>query len=206
MSAPAEIDGLAAEYVLGTLDGNERAQAQQLLAGDDAFATKVLLWERRLGELHLMVEPVEPGAEIWQRIKAKLPEPPPIPEPVPQEEPQPVSAPAAPDAAIAAVEDAAESLKAETKTTSLDWAAFEAELEDHLAPAAVSPTTDPGTVVPEPVAPAPSITAAPPVTPVPPVTAAPPSLADGRTACHGCTATTVCNACAVCGAARRTHR
>ena len=65
---------LAGEYVLGTLDGDERSQAQNLLAADGEFAAKVKVWERRLGELHLMVEPVEPDAAIWERIRAKLPE------------------------------------------------------------------------------------------------------------------------------------
>ena len=78
-------DALAGEYVLGTLDANERAAAQELLAADREFAAKVRHWERRLGELHLMVEPVEPEPEsnIWQRIKAKLPEPV-TPEPAPE--------------------------------------------------------------------------------------------------------------------------
>lgn len=67
-------DALAAEYVLGTLDFEERMQARTLLDADEAFAAKVQLWERRFGELHLMVEPVEPEAAIWARIKAKVPE------------------------------------------------------------------------------------------------------------------------------------
>src|SRR2546427_8985013 len=67
-------DALAAEYVLGTLDFEERAAAQSLRAQDAEFAGKVTVWERRLGELHLMVEPVEPELEIWQRIRTKLPE------------------------------------------------------------------------------------------------------------------------------------
>ena len=74
-------DALAAEYVLGTLDFEERSAAQNLRAQDAEFAAKVRFWERRLGELHLMVEPVEPEPEIWQRISAKLPELP-RPEPV----------------------------------------------------------------------------------------------------------------------------
>jgi hypothetical protein len=73
-------DGMAAEYVLGTLDLDERRAAQVLLAEDTEFAAKVKLWERRLGELHLMVEPVEPDGQVWQRIKAKLPEQAPKPE------------------------------------------------------------------------------------------------------------------------------
>jgi anti-sigma-K factor RskA len=67
-------EALAAEYVLGTLDFEERMQARTLLDADEAFAAKVELWEHRFGELHLMVEPVEPEAAIWARIKAKVPE------------------------------------------------------------------------------------------------------------------------------------
>jgi anti-sigma-K factor RskA len=66
-------DTLAAEYVLGTLDSDERSAAKILLTQDEGFAAKVKVWERRFGELHLMVEPVEPEPDIWQRIKVKLP-------------------------------------------------------------------------------------------------------------------------------------
>jgi anti-sigma-K factor RskA len=74
MSDVAHTDALAAEYVLGTLDSDEREQARTLLGTDAAFAVKVSQWERRLGELHLMVEPVEPDAGIWARIKSKMPD------------------------------------------------------------------------------------------------------------------------------------
>jgi hypothetical protein len=62
---------LAGEYVLGTLDADERTRANELLDRDPQFGELVSTWERRLGELHLMVEPVEPAPEIWQRIKAR---------------------------------------------------------------------------------------------------------------------------------------
>jgi hypothetical protein len=78
MIGARDTDALAAEYVLGTLDSEEHTAAQSLLAQDAEFAAKVKVWERRLGELHLMVEPVEPEGDIWQRIKAKLPEAPPV--------------------------------------------------------------------------------------------------------------------------------
>ena len=87
MSDPAQMDALAAEYVLGTLDFDERTQAQALLVIDQEFVAKVRLWERRLGELHLMVEPVEPEGKIWDRIKAKMPAPPPKPDVKPAAEP-----------------------------------------------------------------------------------------------------------------------
>jgi anti-sigma-K factor RskA len=61
---------LAAEYVLGTLDADERVQAQALVESDAAFAALVRGWERRLGELQAMVEPVEPSPDVWERIKA----------------------------------------------------------------------------------------------------------------------------------------
>jgi hypothetical protein len=69
-----DTDLLAAEFVLGTLDAQERANAQSLLRTDHGFIAMVRIWERRFGELHLMVEPVEPDAKILQRIKAKIAE------------------------------------------------------------------------------------------------------------------------------------
>jgi hypothetical protein len=69
-----DTDLLAAEFVLGTLDTQERTNAQSLLRTDHGFIAMVRIWERRFGELHLMVEPVEPDAKILQRIKAKIAE------------------------------------------------------------------------------------------------------------------------------------
>jgi len=63
---------LAAEYVLGTLDADERAQAQALIGINPDFAAVVRYWERRLGELHLMVETVEPSDAVWERIKSSI--------------------------------------------------------------------------------------------------------------------------------------
>jgi anti-sigma-K factor RskA len=62
---------LAAEYVLGTLDAAERAQAQRLIASDPVFAAVVGDWERRLGELNVLVAPVEPPPAILERIKTR---------------------------------------------------------------------------------------------------------------------------------------
>jgi anti-sigma-K factor RskA len=65
-------DALAAEYVLGTLGADEREQAKALLAIDAGFAAVVRAWERRLGELNVMVEAVEPPAKTWDKIKASV--------------------------------------------------------------------------------------------------------------------------------------
>jgi anti-sigma-K factor RskA len=65
-------DALAAEYVLGTLSGDERTQAETLMSIDPAFEAVVRQWERRLGELNVMVEAVEPAPEVWERISASI--------------------------------------------------------------------------------------------------------------------------------------
>jgi len=65
-------DALAAEYVLGTLAADEREEAEALLASDAGFSEAVRQWERRLGELNVMVEAVEPPAELWDTIKANI--------------------------------------------------------------------------------------------------------------------------------------
>ena len=68
----ADREALAAEYVLGTLSVDERDQAEALLVIDQGFAEIVRLWERRLGELNVMVEAVEPPPDIWDRIKTEI--------------------------------------------------------------------------------------------------------------------------------------
>jgi len=93
MSELEHTDALAAEYVLGTLDAGERAQARALLTVDPGFVAKVQFWERRLGELHTMVEPVEPEPGLWLRIKARMTEP--QAEPVSLPEPQNLEPPLA---------------------------------------------------------------------------------------------------------------
>ncbi len=71
-------DALAAEYVLGTLSADERDQAESLLTADQGFAAIVRQWERRLGELNVMVEAVEPPPEIWGKIKTEIGGPAPL--------------------------------------------------------------------------------------------------------------------------------
>lgn len=72
MTAEDDKEALAAEYVLGTLDADERAQAQLMISVDTDFAAAVQGWERRLGELSAMVDPKEPPAETWLRVKEKV--------------------------------------------------------------------------------------------------------------------------------------
>jgi len=60
---------LAAEYALGTLDADERAQVETMMAVDKEFAAVVQAWEFRLGVLNQMVGSVEPRPLVWDNIR-----------------------------------------------------------------------------------------------------------------------------------------
>jgi anti-sigma-K factor RskA len=83
---------LAAEYALGSLDADERAQVETMMAVDQEFAAIVQAWEFRLGVLNQMVGSVEPRPFVWDNIRRAvghggeqaplvLPEAPPPPPP-----------------------------------------------------------------------------------------------------------------------------
>jgi anti-sigma-K factor RskA len=63
---------LAAEYALGTLDADERAQVETMMAVDAAFAAVVQSWALRLGVLNQMVGSVEPRPIVWENIRAEI--------------------------------------------------------------------------------------------------------------------------------------
>ncbi|UWU75340.1 anti-sigma factor [Bradyrhizobium huanghuaihaiense] len=63
---------LAAEYALGTLDADERAQVETMMAVDKAFAEIVQAWSYRLGVLNQMVGTIEPRPIVWENIRAEL--------------------------------------------------------------------------------------------------------------------------------------
>lgn len=161
MSELDHTDALAAEYVLGTLDFEERTQARALRDADEAFAAKVELWERRFGELHLMVEPVEPDSKIWARIKTKMSE---VQQKIRLAQPDiPPTAPAAAPAEPASL-DEIEAAIAEAATTLTSEATSAAATQETLPPTSeVTPAPAPeATVTPAPeatAAPAPEATA-----------------------------------------------
>ena len=66
---------LAATFVLGTLDGAERAEARARRADDPDFAALVHLWEERLAPLHALSPAVRPPADLWDDLLAALPVP-----------------------------------------------------------------------------------------------------------------------------------
>ena len=63
---------LAAEYALGTLDAEERAQVEAMMSVDKDFTAMVDAWERKLGVLNQMVGLVEPRPIVWENIKAAV--------------------------------------------------------------------------------------------------------------------------------------
>src|SRR5262249_446001 len=63
---------LAAEYALGTLDADERAQVETMMAVDKEFTAIVHAWEFRLGVLNQMVGSVEPRPIVWENIKTAI--------------------------------------------------------------------------------------------------------------------------------------
>jgi len=63
---------LAAEYALGTLDADERAQVETMMAVDTEYTALVHAWENRLGALNQMVGSVEPRPIVWENIKAAI--------------------------------------------------------------------------------------------------------------------------------------
>jgi anti-sigma-K factor RskA len=63
---------LAAEYALGTLDAEERAQVETMMSVDKDFTATVVAWENKLGALNQMVGSVEPRPELWDKIKTAI--------------------------------------------------------------------------------------------------------------------------------------
>lgn len=63
---------LAAEYALGTLDADERAQVATMMAVDQEFAAIVQAWEIRLGVLNQMVGTIEPRPIVWENIRREI--------------------------------------------------------------------------------------------------------------------------------------
>lgn len=72
MSDLDDIDALAGEYVLGTLDPGERAAVAARRQREPALDRAILEWERRLGPLAAGVRPVPPPPGLLDRIAPRL--------------------------------------------------------------------------------------------------------------------------------------
>lgn len=67
-----EMSALAAEYVLGFLEGADRVMAENRIASDPAFAREVTRWQTHLGELDMMVKPVALPDTLWPKLEKNL--------------------------------------------------------------------------------------------------------------------------------------
>lgn len=65
-------DRLAAEYVLGTLQGPARRRFEALLPAHPALQQAVRHWQGRLSPLATVVPPVEPSPAVWQRLQQRI--------------------------------------------------------------------------------------------------------------------------------------
>ncbi len=65
-------DGVAAEYVLGTLPLGDRSAAERLIARDAGFAVLVTAWENRLAPLNEAYAPVAAPEGLIGRVEARL--------------------------------------------------------------------------------------------------------------------------------------
>ncbi|MDQ8036555.1 MAG: anti-sigma factor [Pedobacter sp.] len=63
---------LAAEYVLGSLQGPARRRFEKLLAANDGLQCKVRAWELRLAPWAAAVKPVAVPRHVWARIQYQL--------------------------------------------------------------------------------------------------------------------------------------
>ncbi|MFT3987348.1 anti-sigma factor domain-containing protein [Aestuariivirga sp.] len=72
MAVDDEIEGLAAEYALGTLDAAERSAVDQEMTGNPALASAVAQWERRLFPLSEALLSVPVPAHLKARVMAAI--------------------------------------------------------------------------------------------------------------------------------------
>jgi anti-sigma-K factor RskA len=72
MTDAENIDGLAAEYVLGSLDPVERMEVAARRHGDPALNDAIKAWERRLGPLSDLVPPLEPPHHVLRNVMRRI--------------------------------------------------------------------------------------------------------------------------------------
>jgi anti-sigma-K factor RskA len=75
MTDDDEIDGLAAEYVLGSLEPAERKEVASRRKIDAALDEAINAWEARLGPLSDLLPGIEPPPRLFSEIEKRLFEP-----------------------------------------------------------------------------------------------------------------------------------
>lgn len=74
MTERDDIDMLAAEYVLGTLDAAERTAVAARRRREAGLEAAIVAWEQRLSPLDAATAAVAPPAEVFARIEARIDE------------------------------------------------------------------------------------------------------------------------------------
>ncbi|MEX2473662.1 anti-sigma factor [Marinobacter sp.] len=69
---PERIESLAAEYVLGSLNGAARRRFERWMMESGRVRQEVWYWEEKLGQLGSQVPAREPPAAVWAGIKEKI--------------------------------------------------------------------------------------------------------------------------------------
>ena len=67
-----DIDALAAEYVLGTLNHDERTAVEARLATNRPLKAAVDAWQRRLTPLADTLAPIAPPSNLYNKIRAQI--------------------------------------------------------------------------------------------------------------------------------------
>ena len=68
MTDDEDIDGLAGEYVIGTLNASERASVAARRAREPDLNAAIIDWERRLAPLTETAVPVAPPTSLFAKI------------------------------------------------------------------------------------------------------------------------------------------
>jgi anti-sigma-K factor RskA len=72
MSDTDDIEALAGEYVLGTLDAEERAEVAARRNREPGLDAAIRAWERRLSPLADLATPVAPPGDLYEQIIARI--------------------------------------------------------------------------------------------------------------------------------------
>src|ERR1700694_2768611 len=72
MTEGEDIDGMAAEYVLGSLDVDERKEVAARRRTDAVLDQAIKTWETRLGQLNDQIPGIEPPPFVFRRLSDRL--------------------------------------------------------------------------------------------------------------------------------------
>lgn len=72
MNELTEIDALAGEYVLGTLDAAERRLVGERREREPELEAAIRAWEQRLAPLADTVSPISPPANLYNKVRARI--------------------------------------------------------------------------------------------------------------------------------------